>query len=203
MTFGECKNRALQLAFNYSLAGTVLPESYNNQADYLAMIPGLVNEAQMDIATSERRIPKTVRLNELEHSPSGVWEVYSLPDDCWQMMLGGLLRLDTRNPTRFAGYMVGLGKKLYLPSAMSTADFLLEYWRYPQTVTDDTPDDTELDNEPETHECIVYYVAYGMLLYDDPYRAQVFKTEYEQRIAKLREEIWLEPQPIINRYNGE
>ena len=38
MTYGECKNRALQLAFNYSLAGTEIPGTYNNQADYIALI---------------------------------------------------------------------------------------------------------------------------------------------------------------------
>ena len=203
MNFGELKDRALQLAFSYSLAGSPVPATYNNQADYIAMIPGLVNSAEMDIATTKRRIPKTVRLSELEHSASGAWEVYSFPEDCWQMMQGGLLRLDAIHPRRFTGYMVGLGKKLYMPAGMSAEEYLLEYWRYPEKVSSDTPDDTELDNEPETHECVVYYVASGLLSYDDAYRSQVFRTEYEQRSARLREEIWLEPQPILNRYHGE
>ncbi len=43
MTFGELKKRVLQLIFSYSVAGSEIPATYNNQADYLAMIPGLIN----------------------------------------------------------------------------------------------------------------------------------------------------------------
>ena len=57
LTYGELKRRVLELIFSYSIAGSVIPETYNNQADYIAMIPGLVNNGQMDIATSTKRIP--------------------------------------------------------------------------------------------------------------------------------------------------
>ena len=49
MTYGELKNRVLELIFSYSVAGSQIPATYNNQADYIAMIPGLVNNGQMDI----------------------------------------------------------------------------------------------------------------------------------------------------------
>ena len=34
MTFGELKRRVLEMVFSYSIAGTQIPASYNNQADY-------------------------------------------------------------------------------------------------------------------------------------------------------------------------
>ena len=51
MTYGELKQRVLELIFSYSVAGSEIPATYNNQADYLAMIPGLVNNGQRPILT--------------------------------------------------------------------------------------------------------------------------------------------------------
>ena len=77
----------------------------------------------------------------------------------------------------------------------------LEYWRYPERVTTQTADSTELDNTPDVHECLVFYVAAHLLAYDDPYRYTVFKNMYEERRAALRETVWLEPQNIRNLYS--
>ena len=83
MTYGELKNRVLELIFSYSVAGSQIPATYNNQADYIAMIPGLVNNGQMDIATSVKRIPAIVLLADLEQEQVGERILYMLPDDCW------------------------------------------------------------------------------------------------------------------------
>lgn len=192
----------------YSIAGTEIPESYNDQADLLAMIPGLVNSGQLDIATSKRRIPAAVRLSELEHGPVGGWEVYTLPENCWQMVPGGLLDLSSpkpgqRRPERFTGYMVGLGRSLYMPEGMPADRYLVEYRRYPERVAEDTPEETELDNEPETHECLVFYVAAGLLADDDPYRSGLLMTEYRIRKDLLREPVWLTQEPIVDSYRAE
>ena len=67
----------MQLAFSYSLAGTLIPDSYNNQADYLAMIPGLINTAATEIATFHKRIPATKLLSALTKTTTGMrsWNV--------------------------------------------------------------------------------------------------------------------------------
>ena len=51
--------------------------TYNNQADYIAMIPGLINEAQMDIAISHKRLPAYKMLSELISQESAGWDVYA------------------------------------------------------------------------------------------------------------------------------
>ena len=81
MTYGELKNRVLELIFSYSVAGSQIPATYNNQADYIAMIPGLVNNGQMDIATSEKRIAEMVLLSELESEQIGERRLYKFPDE--------------------------------------------------------------------------------------------------------------------------
>ena len=198
MTYGELKNRVLELIFSYSVAGSQIPATYNNQADYIAMIPGLVNNGQMDIATSVKRIPAIVLLEDLEQEQVGERILYKLPDDCWLPFTGGLLLERSRRYERFFGYRFISGK-IELP-CHHPPDLALEYWRYPERVSSETGDDVELDNTPDVHECLVFYVAAHLLAYDDAYRYTVFLNMYEERIGRLREPVWIEPGPIEDVY---
>ena len=47
MTYGELKRRVLQYIFSYTIAGDEIQLSYNNQADYVKLIPGLLNAAPL------------------------------------------------------------------------------------------------------------------------------------------------------------
>ena len=198
MTYGELKNRVLELIFSYSVAGSQIPATYNNQADYIAMIPGLVNNGQMDIATSVKRIPAMVLLSELESEQVGERVLYKLPADCWMPFTGGLLFPKNWRYERFFGYRIIAGK-LELPRHAPDG-MALEYWRYPERVSAETSDDTVLDNTPDVHECLVFYVAAHLLAYDDAYRYTVFLNMYEERISRLKEPIWIEPGPIEDIY---
>lgn len=201
MTFGELKARVMLLVFSYSVAGTQIPATYNNQADYLAMIPGLVNEAQIEIATTVKRIPAKCAVSGLTHTTSGNNEIYALPSDCFLPMQGGLLISTGHRSERYMGYRVITGNSIELPAGI--ADRLtLEYWRYPASVSANTADSLELDNTPDVHECLPFYAAAFMVLYDDSYRYSVFYNEYEKRLSRLRETVWLEPGIIHDRYSG-
>ena len=133
MTYGELKNRVLELIFSYSVAGSQIPATYNNQADYIAMIPGLVNNGQMDIATSVKRIPAIAFLSDLENEQVGERVLYKLPADCWLPFTGGLLFPRSRRYERFFGYRVIAGK-IELPFR-TPEGMALEYWRYPERVS--------------------------------------------------------------------
>ena len=198
MTYGELKNRVLELIFSYSVAGSQIPATYNNQTDYIAMIPGLVNNGQMDIATSVKRIPAMVMLSELESEQIGERVLYKLPADCWMPFTGGLLFPGSRRYERFFGYRIIAGK-LELPRH-APEGMALEYWRYPERVTAQTADSVELDNTPDVHECLVFYVAAHLLAYDDAYRYTTFLNMYEERISRLKEPVWIEPGPIEDVY---
>ena len=104
MTYGELKMRVLELIFSYSVAGSPIPATYNNQADYIAMIPGLVNNGQTDIATSVKRIPAMAFLIDLEQEEVGNRVLYKLPSDCWLPFTGGLLFPESRSYERYFGY---------------------------------------------------------------------------------------------------
>ena len=199
MTYGELKKRVLQLIFSYSVAGSEIPATYNNQADYLAMIPGLVNNGQMDIATSVKRLPAQAALSDLETETVNGRLLYKLPADCWIPFTGGLLFERSRRYERFFGYRFISG--FIELQRCAPSGLLLEYWRYPELIDSLTSDSTELDNTPDVHECLVFYVAAHLLAYDDPYRYTVFKKMYEERMSRLREPVWLEPGHIRNLYS--
>ena len=201
MTFGEFKTNVLKLIFSYSTAGTQIPATYNNQADYIAMIPGLLNSAQYDIATSVRRLPAVQAMSGITPTQFGDFDRYAFPADCWQVMQGGLF--DMSGKLRRARHVVMLNDALLFPHGYDVTNLALEYWRYPTEVDANTADGTVLDNRPETHEAMVFYAAAGLLAYDDAYRAQLFRNEYETRKSQLKEPIWLEKTVIRNVYRGE
>ena len=198
MTYDKLKNCVLELIFSYSVAGSSIPATYNNQADYIAMIPGLINSGQMDIATSVKRIPVMPDLSDLEQEQIGERVLYKLPSDCWLPYTGGLLLPDSHRYDRYFGYRF-IGGRIELPFH-APSGLAPEYWRYPERVSSETPDSTELDNTPDVHECLVFYVAAHLLAYDDAYRYTVFVNMYEERRKRLKEPVWLEPGIIEDVY---
>ena len=91
MTYGQMRDRVLMLLNQYSIAGGKIRVTYNNQADYLTRVPGAVNEALVYLATTARRLRRVRKLEEAERA--GVWRVFALPEDCWQICSGGTLKI--------------------------------------------------------------------------------------------------------------
>ena len=60
MTCGTLKKRVMQLIFSYSVAGSEIPDTYNNQTDYQAMIPSLVNDFVFSLRESDLYIFKGI-----------------------------------------------------------------------------------------------------------------------------------------------
>lgn len=217
MTYGELKQRVLQLVFSDSLAGTTIPSTYNNQADYIRMIPGLLNSAQTYLYQIKPPL-KVVDIADLEvvdRPDEGVIEV-QLPDDCMQMVagliVGGSRSLPntpndwalwpTGNPTeRFTRYRIHAGKFLIIPRGPALAllegdrRFAVEYQARVAPVAEDVADSFTLENVDEVNEVIPYYIAAHMLAYDDAYRSAYFKNEFEDRLARLK------PNPVTIEYS--
>lgn len=63
MNYGQIKHATMQLVYSDTIAGEDIASTYNNQADYLKAIPALVNDCEMYIATTVKRIPKLVPLS--------------------------------------------------------------------------------------------------------------------------------------------
>lgn len=195
MTYGQLRRAVLRLLNADTLAGESVPLSYNNQADLVLAIPGLADDAMMQIATTARRIPASAALEDLEKRREGGSDVYLLPSDCWR--LRGRCPLRTAEGGRYTDGRA-VGRRLAVPAG--TEGLRLEYWRYPVSLGDAPRDGEELDNEPDTHAAIPYFVAAQLVLYDDPYRYVALHNEWEKRLARMSEPVVAERAEIGEVY---
>ena len=200
----------MQLAFSESIAGTPIPSTYNNQADYLRAIPGLANDGMMYIATTVKKIPEIVPLSSLEKEDMGEFTLYQLPNDFWRLMNGGLIWQRPNAPfdyhytyQRFHGYKLYANNKLMIPNRTPNLEnMMVEYYRYPAQLREDPDDKTELDNTPETHAALPYYIAAQLVMYDDPFRYSSLHNEFETRLSRITEPVTVEYAPVEDAYFG-
>ena len=198
MTYGEVKHSTLKLIFSDTSAGQPIAESYNDQADYIAAIPALVDSAQTDIAVRARQIPAVIALSALGGEEDGGFTAYTLPADCREIVHSGLVVKEGETVRRYGGYRL-IGGKLYVPKS-APGGMELEYYRCPVSVGADPADGLILDNSPDTHSAIPYFVAAQLVMYDDAFRYGALRSEYEARVAALRRPVSVERSTIDDVY---
>lgn len=198
MNYGEVRDAALNLAHQATIAGEVIPGTYNNQQDYLNKIPELVNAAQMDIATTAKFIPEAAMLGSLSYKEMGASRLYRLPADLWQRGGSGLLvprgrRYDGQTVYERFGAIRMVGRDQMIVPASLPEDTIIEYYRYPYRLPAKPNDRDELDNVPEVHPIIPYYVAAHLVITDDAFLYASFYNEYEAKKSRLQELVHAEP----------
>lgn len=204
MNYGQVKRISLQKIFSDTIAGEDIQLTYNNQADYVKQIPPLVNDAMTYIATTVKRIPAIVKLEDLNMDEEDQFYIYTLPSDCYEMMNGGLILPYRENyervvSDRYRKYRLYGGNQLWLPKN-APKGLYMEYYRYPEQLDDEPADDTELDNTPDTHAAIPYYVAAQMVMYDDAFRYASLYNDWLTRLGALKEPVMVEESRIHDVY---
>lgn len=208
MNYGQLKKLCMQLIFSESIAGTEIRETYNNQADYLRMIPGLANDGMIYMATTVKRIPELVPLTDLQYEEMGRYRLYTLPEDFWRMHNGGIIWPKPIGGghtayERFHWYKMYANNRLLVPVNVPHLDeMMVEYYRYPHQLEDEPADDTELDNTPDTHAALPYYVAAHLVLYDDPFRYSALWNAFETRLSRITEPVTTEYSMVDDAYWG-
>lgn len=187
MDYKWVKDYALELLNQYSNAGAVTPETYNNQADYLARIPKLVNDAQVYVATSVGKIRAVEELSNLSCDDNGKWLVYTMPRDFWQMCSGGLIRYDEDNELKRCHLYQIIGSDRIAVQKNASPNMSVEYYRLPRPLGDVPKDDEPLDNTIPAQMALPYYVAAHLVMYDNAFAYQALMNEFETRLARLAE----------------
>lgn len=189
MTYEQVKKQVLQLLNQYTIAGTEVSSSYNNQEDYLLRIPGLVNDAMMEIATTAKKIPATIELTELDGEVVGDKVRFELPEDFYQFKTGDTFALTTDDGHYFHTNLYNLQGKQYLLIPLSEMDrgvqYTVTYYRYPQLLPDDPNPNIELDNTVDTHYAIPFYVAAFLVIHDDNFQFASYYNKYEDKLQKM------------------
>lgn len=203
MTFTELKDKALQIIDQYSVAGSIVPPSYNNQQDYINRIPGLINDAEMYLASGPRRIEESVFLDPetAERLPNGILK-YALPDDFLEMMPRGLLvndRMGFHYETRYTR----VGDEYILISEHIRGDIRLCYYRKPRLLPARPTGNEEIDNTLPAQSAIPYYVAAFLIMADDAFLYTSLYNEWQVKVSQLAEIPRPEREAVADVYGME
>lgn len=199
MTYKQVRELTLKLLMQYSIAGSTIPNVYNNQQDYLLRIPGLVNDAVMEIATTVRKIPEFFDIASAEQEDFGKQIRVTLPDDFYQFMSGSVMKTRKGELIHTNKFHIQ-GKNYMLLPKEELENYQIIYYRYPKQLSEEPADTDELDNAPETHNAIPYYVAAMLVSYDDAFLCSLLMNAYNDRLQKMYPDISAEVHPTADQY---
>ena len=187
MTYGELKTRVLNLIFSYSIAGDPIELSYDNQEDYVNMIPGLLSSAQSYIYQI-KKIRDSIMLRDLTREDLDTAYLYILPDDCINITPGIIIPRGKNFGQVFErrmDYKLFGGDKLLTPKNYPD-NAILEYEKRAIPIPADVTDQYELRNTEEINEILPFYIAAFVVMYDDAFRYAALYNEFETRLQRLR-----------------
>lgn len=184
MTYGDMRDFVLQLINRYSLAGSKLAPTYNNQQDYVNRIPMLINDGLVYVASYAKKIPAQKELLPEEGEPYGRYLRYVLPEDCLAVRPGGLLIPGERSRKTKVNYLLQEPDHLLVEQPFREGA-VLEYYRRPQLLGDKPGDGQSVDGSSDVLMALCYYVAAHLIMEDDAFRYSALYNEFETRMARL------------------
>lgn len=204
MTYGWVQDQVLKLLNQYSIGGTNVPTTYNNQADFINRIPSLVNDAIMEIATTAKKIPATVELSGLYYDEVGEYKRYRLPQNFYQPQTGSVVLTADGKRLHTNQYRLEGRDYVLIPKDVNGA-YSLAYYRYPALLPEGAANiatlwKIPLDNTEETHMAIPFYAASFLLADSDAFRCSLFYNKYEDKLAKMAAGISVEIVPVEDAY---
>ena len=197
MKYADIKREVLSHINQYTMAGSQVAPSYNNQADYLNRIPVLLNEALVNIRTLVKPIPVVLPLTAGE--PYGGMIRYELPTDFWSLRTGGVSVIRNGRFRRTNQYRLQGRKYILVPG---DGEYTVEYYRYPvQLPLDSTLTDSyEVEEDPEVIQTATYYVSAYLGLQEDEFADARLYNDYESRLGRISPGITAEVQPVEDSY---
>ena len=140
------------------------------------------------------------KLEEAERA--GVWRVFALPEDCWQICSGGVFRLGADgNVERTNGFRLRGEDRLAVAGAADGA-WMLEYFRYPVLLREKPEDGDLVDCPPECAGAVACYAAAQLAALDDANLQAALYNEFENRLSRLGELPVANREEIGNMYGG-
>lgn len=200
MLYSEIKRETLGHINQYSMAGSQVSPSYNNQADYLNRIPLLINEGVMNIRTLVKPEPVLFRLT----SGDDVGDMirYELPEDFWSLKTGGVSVVYRNHFEKTNQYRL-YGKKYILIPQNAPGSYTVEYYRYPNRLPLDNTltDDFDLDEDIEVIQAATYYAAANLVMLEDEFAYGSLYNDYESRLTRISRGITAEVLPVQDEYH--
>lgn len=201
MLYRDIKREVLGHINQYSIAGAQVSPSYNNQADYLARIPQLINEGLVNVRTLVKPEPVVLQLDPEAMAPERLGDLlrFKLPDDFWSLRTGGFSVVEDGRFKKTAQYRLQ-GKQYVLVPAKSGGIYILEYYKYPEQLPLNPEDTYELQEDLEVIQAATYYAAANLVMLEDEFAYASLYNDYESRLTRISPGITAELQPVEDVY---
>ncbi|HJJ15493.1 MAG TPA: hypothetical protein OIM60_03600 [Clostridiaceae bacterium] len=177
MTYGE--NKKLTLALIEEYAPDLVKKTEDD--DIALRLPFLYQLAYQELAMT-KKIIATKLYNEIpDENKKDKYTAYSLPADLYQIK--NVYALDKNNKPITAEYYT-INKKIYLNDNIPGST-ILEYYKYPQDINEETMDDFYLELDNDAQALLPYKVADDILKTDPSADYTAFATEYQRKLQLL------------------
>lgn len=188
MTFSEFSKLVMQHLDQYSVAGTDIPDSYNNQIDYTSRICALANTALRTIATQAAPLlasfdPNAKDFRGKTDLGNGLTKI-ALPTDFWKMSGQGLPCFSSGEIYARNMHYNHLSDTEILVRTRELPGMMITYYRYPRRLQGQKNE--LLDCSDAAADCASYFVAAQLARQDSPYVYQSLYNEFEAMLARLK-----------------
>ena len=193
MTYGESKKQVLALIEEYAPSLDGLTED----EDIALRLPHLFDLACQELAQNKKIVATKVYPEKEEKVDK--YSSYTLPSDLYQIK--SVFMLDENNKKGNVDYYT-VGKNRIYINDNTQGDTVLEYYKFPQNINEETDDDFYLELEQDAQMALVYKVASDILKTDPSAEYTAFATEY-QRVLQLLDNRKNIPSVILKEYEPD
>jgi len=176
MTYGESKKQVLALIEEYA---PHITKEYTEDEDIALRLPHLFDLAYQELAQN-KKIVATKFYPEKEEKEDK-YTSYTLPSDLYQIK--NVFMIDENNKKGNVDYYTFGKNKIYI-NDNTQGQTVLEYYKFPRNVNEETENDFYLELDQDAQSVLVYKVASDILKTDPSADYMAFATEY-QRVLQL------------------
>lgn len=178
MKYGEMKKVILALIEEY----TPTTEKYTEDEDIINRLPLLVNLAYQELAGMKKIISTKIYPEIEDDLKQDRYTAYTLPSDL--MQIRNIYLLDSNNKKGNPDYYF-LGKNKIYINDNNAGQTILEYYKYPLQIDENTKDNFYLEIDQDAQNILPYKVANDILVTDPSANYQAFLNEYQRQLQLL------------------
>jgi hypothetical protein len=192
ITYGDLKTSILQRIF--AITGSNLVQNTTTNP-YLNMMPTIIRDGLNELATAGKYIIKSHEITQ-DGTGTGVVQKYDFSSLVASFYSFGDNRVYLDDGEKYGpalDYKIEANRIFVLPTT-KIGTWTVYYNSYPQQITKDTPNETELDLDPEIEELLILYTCPAIYLDDDAGFCTLWLNMYEEKLKKLNPNV---DQPLI------
>lgn len=193
MTYGDSKKQVLALIEEYASN----MDNFTEDEDIALRLPYLFDLAYQELAQNKKIMASKVYPEKEEKQNR--YTSYTLPSDLYQIK--SVFMLDENNRKGNVDYYT-LGKnKIYIKDN-TEGQTVVEYYKFPLNINEETDDDFYLELDQDAQSVLVYKVASDILKTDPSADYSAFATEY-QRVLQMLDNRRNVPSVTLKEYQEE